>query len=470
MRERLSVAMTEDTHATLQRQLTRSDGQEDLTFLQWIPSRGAQRLTAIITAAIPPEDGDRFVHGNVSFSAGYLERAASVARRAGTGLAMIHTHPAGVGWQGMSTDDAIAERRVARAAMAATALPLVGLTMTDAGSYSARAWPRVAVLQYQRQEGESVRVVGNALRTTRPVVGRLRDGALERTESVWGEVGQESISRLRVGVAGLGSVGSSVAEGLARMGVEDIVLVDRDLVELRNLDRLLNASRDDVGALKVEVARSAILSHRTALRGEVRAVNAWCDEEAGYRALLDCDVIFSCVDRPWARRVLNQLAYANLIPVIDGGILVRKRRERVVGADWHVHTSGPARRCLQCYGSFDPGAAAVDRDGLLDDPSYVKQLDPGHPLVSKDNVYPFSAQVAAMELLQLAALIVGPQHNLGDQNYHYTTGGLDVTQDRGCEEACPYHAMIAQGERSMPPLGNPRRIVPALHSPEEKVK
>jgi hypothetical protein len=90
-----SVAMTATVHESARRHLLRADGQEDLTFALWRPSRGRTRMTALIETLILPRDGDRTVHGNVSFHAAYLQRAMTEAAKAGAGLASLHSHPLG---------------------------------------------------------------------------------------------------------------------------------------------------------------------------------------------------------------------------------------------------------------------------------------------------------------------------------------------------------------------------------------
>lgn len=428
--------------------LLRADGQEDLCFALWTPSKGRRRLSALISELILPEEGERHVHGNVSFTPEYFARALGIATKKGAGLALMHSHP-GPGWQGLSRDDFRAEACHAGAVAAATGLPLLGMTSGNDGTWSSRFWRRVGTRDYRPAWCETTRVVGRTLQMTyhpelRPESEPGEE--LARTVGVWGRQGQALISRLHIGIVGLGSVGSIVAETLARMGVERLSFIDYDKVEALNLDRILGATRRDIGRLKIDVAAENAFRSATARRLRIDRYEASIVEEEGYRAALNCDLLFSCVDRPWARRVLNHIAYAHLTPVIDGGILVRVRGEALIGADWNVHTVGPGRRCLECLQAFDPSLVGLERDGLLDDPSYLDQLDKDHILLRHENVFPFSLHVAALEVLQMTLLLVGTIPNVGNQNYHYTTGTLDRTEDEGCEPSCLYPPLIATGD------------------------
>ncbi|MFP5356496.1 MAG: hypothetical protein ACLGIK_15350, partial [Gemmatimonadota bacterium] len=117
------VAMSAEVHQVLRDHLLRPDGQEDLCFALWTPSEGSERVTALIHTVLVPQAGERQVHGNASYNPQYLRRACDEAVRMSCGVALLHSHPRGRGWQGMSDDDIEAERRCAGPAGALTGLP-----------------------------------------------------------------------------------------------------------------------------------------------------------------------------------------------------------------------------------------------------------------------------------------------------------------------------------------------------------
>ena len=450
-----SVAIAEPLDTALQdnllQHLRQGRKQEDLCFGLWRPSQGSERMTALLCEMIPPRDGERILRGNVSFTAAYIERAVSCARAANAGVALLHSH-VGPGWQDVSGDDVEAERGRAALVLAGTGLPLVGLTLGTDGTWSARFWPRTAPKTYQLEWCSTVRVVGKRLRVSfhprlRPPP-RYRD-ELRRTASVWGDVSQAHLTRAHVGIVGLGSVGRLVAEALARMGVEEVTFIDFDRVERHNLDRLLGAFLPDADQhrLKVEVAREGYLHAANAASPKVRALPASVAEPVGYRAALDCDVLFSCVDRPWGRRVLNHLTYAHLIPVIDGGILVRMKGGVFRGVEWSLRTAGPGRACLSCAGAYDPSAVDLERRGVLDDPTYIQGLDSDHPLRRNENIFPFSMSLAAHEVLHFIALLTGLRNlpDLGEQRYHYNLREMKV-EDLACRDYCEFPKLVATGD------------------------
>jgi molybdopterin/thiamine biosynthesis adenylyltransferase len=441
-----AVALRTVTNGELVEHLERADGQEDLCFALWHPSKGRDRLTALVADPILPRPGDHHVHGNASFEPSYYERALGVALEQGAGLAFLHAHPRAHGWQGMSSDDIAAETGKAAQTLAATGLPLVGMTLaTGDGGWSARFWEREAPARYRRLDCESVRVVGEQLRVTYDDRQRPRPiflPELTRTVSAWGEEAQAHLARLRVGVIGAGSVGALVAEALARTGVERIRLIDFDTVESVNRDRLLHANAREVflHRSKVETLERGLRRGATAARPQIDSLEYSVVEEDGFRAALDCDVLFSCVDRPWPRYVLNLIAYAHLIPVVDGGIAVERTQRRTLrGANWKAHVAAPGRRCLECLEQYDAGLIQAERDGFFDDPDYIERLPDDHPIKRNENVFAFALNCAGLELNQLLSMVIAPGGiaDYGAQSYHFVSGAID-RDERGCREGCPF--------------------------------
>lgn len=465
--EEVSVAIPADLHIALCQHLLRDDDQEDATFALYRPSVGENRFTALIFELILPEEGDRDVHGNVDLQPQYFRRACRLAAAQQAGVVLLHSH-LGPGWQDMSRDDIKTEHSYSAPALTLTDLPFVGLTLGTDETWSARVW-EYNDETYKRRWAATVRVVGQQLAMS--YYDRLRPRprfkeAYKRTVTVWGEDNHAQLARLRVGIVGLGSVGSIVAESLARMGLERFVLIDFDEVQEHNLDRLLGATQEDLGKTKISVAQRQIARAATAGKVDPVSILGGVTEEAGYRAALDCDVIFSCVDRPWPRYVLNHLAYNHLIPVIDGGIRVKLYPEtgRFEGADWQVQTVGPNRPCLQCLGAYESADVSTERDGKLDDPSYLQGLPADHRFKRNENIFPFSANLASLEVMQLIEQVTGiaNAYYFGTQRYVYKHGYVRVHDDRQCEEGCLFQAGIATGDNQFPPpIGNDHSVMEA---------
>jgi molybdopterin-synthase adenylyltransferase len=457
MKQSYSVITPEHINKQLMNHLVREDGEEELCFALFNPSTGSARLTAILDELILPENGDRQVHGNVSFNAPYLERVLQLAQKKGKGIAVIHIHPF-PGFQRMSTDDVKAESGMAGAVKSVTGLPLLGMTAGNDGTWSARFWFRSKAKKknYRPKWCKTVRVLGNKLTfhfNSDLLKPSIDEEALMRTISAWGKRTQEDISRLIICIVGLGSVGSMVAECLARTGVAHFILIDFDSYEKKNRDRSMNVKRSHIGKLKVDVTARAIKENGTAQRITIDKIAKSIYEEEAFKAALNADIIFSCVDRPHPRQILNFIAYAHMVPVIDGGIRVRTNstNTRLIGADWKIQTIGIGRPCLECLEQFTAFLANMDKEGLLDDPKYMEGADESiRKLVSNENVFAFSMNVASFEVLQLLSMIVLPEYQarVEQQFYHFSTHQFEEKPLKECKAKCFYKAMVGTGDNA----------------------
>ncbi len=75
-------------------------------------------------------------------------------------------------------------------------------------------------------------------------------------------IGKENVAKLKnstVLIIGIGGVGSYTAEALARSGIGTLILVDKDIVDITNINRQIIALHSTIGKSKVEVMKQRIL-------------------------------------------------------------------------------------------------------------------------------------------------------------------------------------------------------------------
>jgi len=134
-----------------------------------------------------------------------------------------------------------------------------------------------------------------------------------------GEEGQARLAAARVLVVGCGALGSVIVDLLARAGVGGLTIVDRDLVEITNLQRQVLYDEADVeaGVPKAEAARRRVAQINRQV--DVRAhVDDFCQTNAE-RFVQGASVILDGLDNFETRYLLNDLAVKRGLPYIYGG-------------------------------------------------------------------------------------------------------------------------------------------------------
>jgi molybdopterin/thiamine biosynthesis adenylyltransferase len=150
-----------------------------------------------------------------------------------------------------------------------------------------------------------------------------------------------------VAIVGLGGGGSHVVQQLAHIGVGNFLVVDPDVVEEKNLNRLVGAIAADVAAAtsKVEVAQRLIAAVNPAA-SVMSLAEPW---QVAAELLRDVDVIFGCLDRYTERDQLERLARRFLIPYLDIGMDVFPLGSHF-SISGQVALSLPGQPCLWCMG------------------------------------------------------------------------------------------------------------------------
>lgn len=139
---------------------------------------------------------------------------------------------------------------------------------------------------------------------------------LIRARILLGDTAMDRLRQAKVALFGLGGVGGYCAEALARSGVGQLDLIDRDSYSLSNLNRQLHATRSSVGRLKVEVVKERIADIDPEIR--VRTFPMfYLPENAHAIDLAQYDYVIDCIDTVKAKLHIITACYELGVPVIS---------------------------------------------------------------------------------------------------------------------------------------------------------
>ena len=147
---------------------------------------------------------------------------------------------------------------------------------------------------------------------------RILPARYHRSLGTVGFDGQDKLLKAAVAVIGAGGLGGWILEGLARMGVGRLVVIDADVFEENNLNRQLLATESALGEPKAAVAAARIAQVNAAT--EVVAHQVWADAGNLPDLLRDAQVAVDALDTLPARLELQQAASEAGIPMVHGAI------------------------------------------------------------------------------------------------------------------------------------------------------
>lgn len=311
-----SITFAQPQHDSLREHLLPADGLEAAALILCGLSADEKRLTAHKLVLIPYSVCRR-THTSITWPTTAIE--AALVEAADNSLVVVKIHSHRVDCAGFSpTDDrADAEFFPSLHGWFDQELPHSSAIMLESGEIHARTHR----LDGSRTDVAKVLVFGDDIRVfTRTKIKTEDNPTAIRTIQAFGEGTYSILKLLKVAVVGCSGTGSYVAEQLGRLGVGELLLIDPDTVEHKNLNRIANATLEHAerSALKVDVLRDAVNSMGTGTRASSLALHI--DQREAINALGNCDIAFGCMDSIDGRHYLNRIATFYSLPYFDLGV------------------------------------------------------------------------------------------------------------------------------------------------------
>ena len=306
-------------HSRLEKHLFPGDGKEAAAILLCSRLETTGLKLVVREALTVPHELCKRTPMSLSWPGEFLDKAVVASRVENLSIILLHSHPTGL-YEFSPVDDSsdqIAVRSLILAGAEDRRESWHGSAiMAPGGAVKARVYDR----QLRSHAVDLVSIYGENMQ-----FNWSGDRVPRERPVAFGSGMAAELGNLSVAIVGVSGIGSIVAEQLLRMGVGELIVVDPDQVEPKNLNRILTSTKSDAdnSLPKVEVFRAAAAKIRP--ETQVRAFSLDLGNPRAIAAVAEADIVFSCVDSLEGRHLCDRLATAMVQPLFDIGVAIPVR-------------------------------------------------------------------------------------------------------------------------------------------------
>lgn len=426
------LAMTERRHQAVMNHLFPGDGLEAAAILLCNQGTGKQLRRLIVTDVLfPAHNKSKRKKDFVAwpFSECLSPEKITDIDRSGQSIVTIHSHPNGCDQFSVTDDRNDRELFPSVCNWFDDGRPNGSAIMLENGTIVARTVDTNGTFV----TFSTVSVVGDNIRIWKPNKPLQLTAYQAKQVQTFGRGTLELLRSMRVGVVGCSGTGSIIIELLVRNCIGELTIVDNDTVAEKNLNRLINSTKKQARNQQPKVFAIKDTLLKIGMETKVNAYQGLTDSPEVVSALIDCDVIFGCVDSAFGRYHLDCLSSAYLIPYFDVGVhLETDGKGGLSAADAVSHYIHPEGESLLSRGAYSMEQVTAE-NWKRDDPAYYKQqLVAGYlASVGEDQpaVMSLNMQAACMAFNDFLARI---HHYRFDKNCEFATQRFRLVH--GCYE------------------------------------
>jgi molybdopterin/thiamine biosynthesis adenylyltransferase len=356
----VTLSLTGDHHQLLRQHLFPGDGKEAAAIGVCGRRAGSDRHKLLVREIHPVPYSTCSVRApdRIAWPVSWLDPLLEKSERLDLSIVKFHSHPADYRRFSLTDDGSDKELFAGIHGWMDRDIPHASAVMLPDGSIFGRAIDGDGNMSPLR----TIAVIGdNLLFWHADTVIVDQSAGVGRVTSAFGRKMMAELARLTAAVVGASGTGSIIIEQLHRLGFGRVVLVDPEAVELKNLNRIVNARMRHAraAALKVHIAGEAIAETALGTRVDAYPVNI-LDREA-IEAVAAADILFGCVDTAEGRDVLNRISTYYVLPYVDVGVGIVPLEDGTLDEiNGVVHYVKPGGSSLLSRGAYRPEQVGAD--------------------------------------------------------------------------------------------------------------